>query len=47
MVDETDQGEPNPEAFERRVANESSNELADALAQIEQIALLRLKEILP
>ena len=35
------------EAFERRIANDVPSELAEALVQIEQIALLRLKELLP
>jgi urate oxidase len=34
-------------AFERRLANDAEAEFATALAEIEQIALLRLKEILP
>jgi urate oxidase len=34
-------------AFERRLANDAAAEIATALAEIEKIALLRLKEILP
>jgi len=35
------------EAFERRMANDAKAEFAEALSQIERIALLRLKDILP
>lgn len=35
------------EAFERRLANNTEAEFAEALAQIERIALLRLKDMLP
>ncbi|MBX6320206.1 MAG: 2-oxo-4-hydroxy-4-carboxy-5-ureidoimidazoline decarboxylase [Rhodospirillaceae bacterium] len=34
-------------AFERRLGNDAASELAEALAQVERIALLRLKELLP
>jgi OHCU decarboxylase len=34
-------------AFERRLTNDRDTELATALAQVERIALLRLKELLP
>jgi urate oxidase len=34
-------------AFERRLANTADAEFAEALAQVERIALLRLKDILP
>jgi OHCU decarboxylase len=34
-------------AFERRLSNDRATELATALAQVERIALLRLKELLP
>ena len=34
-------------AFEARLANDAAAELAEALAQIERIALLRLKDLLP
>jgi urate oxidase len=34
-------------AFERRLANDADTELVEALAQIERIALLRLKDMLP
>ena len=34
-------------AFERRLANDAEAEFATALAEIEKIALLRLKELLP
>jgi OHCU decarboxylase len=34
-------------AFERRLANDPAAEFATALAEIEKIALLRLKEMLP
>jgi urate oxidase len=34
-------------AFERRLANDKAQEVATALAEIERIALLRLKEMLP
>lgn len=34
-------------AFERRLSNDSDTELATALAQVERIALLRLKDLLP
>ena len=33
-------------AFERRLGNDQSAEIATALAEIDRIALLRLKEIL-
>lgn len=35
------------EAFERRIDNDRATEFATALAQVERIALLRLKEMLP
>ena len=35
------------ECFRRRIMNDAEAEFADALAQIERIALLRLKDILP
>lgn len=35
------------EAFERRIDNAPEEEFATALAQVERIALLRLKELLP
>lgn len=35
------------ECFQRRIMNDAEAEFADALAQIERIALLRLKDILP
>ncbi len=35
------------ESFRRRIMNDAEAEFADALAQIERIALLRLKDILP
>ncbi len=35
------------ESFRRRIMNDAETEFADALAQIERIALLRLKDILP
>lgn len=35
------------EAFERRLDNDEATEFATALAQIERIALLRLKDLLP
>ena len=35
------------EAFERRILNDQDTEFAAALAQVERIALLRLKEKLP
>jgi 2-oxo-4-hydroxy-4-carboxy--5-ureidoimidazoline (OHCU) decarboxylase len=35
------------EAFERRLDNDPAAEFATALEQIERIALLRLKEMLP
>ncbi len=35
------------ECFRRRIMNDAETEFADALAQIERIALLRLKGILP
>lgn len=34
-------------AFERRLSNDRETELATALAQVERIALLRLKDLLP
>ena len=34
-------------AFERRVSNDRATELATALEQVERIALLRLRELLP
>jgi urate oxidase len=34
-------------AFERRLGNDADAEFAEALAQIERIALLRLKDVLP
>ena len=34
-------------AFERRLSNDRDTELATALAQVERIALLRLKDLLP
>ena len=34
-------------AFERRIANDSATEFAEALRQVERIAELRLKAILP
>ena len=35
------------EAFERRIENDRSTELAEACRQVERIAFLRLTEILP
>ena len=35
------------DAFERRIGNDRSAELAEACAQVERIALLRLRDILP
>ena len=35
------------ESIQRRIANDSEAEFSEALAQIERIALLRLKDILP
>ncbi len=35
------------EGFQRRIMNDAGAEFAEALAQIERIALLRLKDILP
>ena len=35
------------DAFERRIANEREEEFATASAQVERIALLRLKDMLP
>ena len=34
-------------AFERRLGNDCDEELAAALGEVEKIALLRLKELLP
>lgn len=34
-------------AFQRRLGNDRATELANALAQVERIALLRLKDLLP
>jgi 2-oxo-4-hydroxy-4-carboxy--5-ureidoimidazoline (OHCU) decarboxylase len=35
------------QAFERRMANDSSTEFAEALRQVERIAELRLQAVLP